>query len=69
LGLSRSTHPVAADNMWADDAYWYPLFLEEAAYFKGDFYFTNTTTLLRHTLTQLTPTEVAQMHAVPGLNQ
>jgi len=56
-----------ADNMWADDAHWYPLFLHQA-HFQGEFYFTNTTELLRHTLTSLTAEEVAEMHSVPGLN-
>jgi hypothetical protein len=53
--------------MWADDAHWYPLFLQQA-HFKGEFYFTNTTTLLRHTLTVLSVEEVAEMHAVRGLD-
>ncbi|ABP00789.1 predicted protein [Ostreococcus lucimarinus CCE9901] len=36
---------VPFENMWADDPYWWPLFLEEKE-FVGTFTFTNTTTLV-----------------------
>ena len=38
------------DTMWADDPLWYPLFLERSSSFVGSFWFTQTTTLVRHTL-------------------
>lgn len=40
------------DEMWPDDAHWYPLFLEEKK-FEGTFWFTNTTTIVKHELREV----------------
>lgn len=39
-------------NMWADDPYWYPLFLK-GALFSGEFNFTNTHTLVSHRIEEV----------------
>ena len=41
-----------ADQMWADDRHWYPLFLK-GSLFKGEFFFTETTSLVDHTLEEV----------------
>lgn len=39
-------------NMWPDDEHWYPLFLEGKK-FEGTFWFTDTTTIVRHELREV----------------
>ena len=43
---------VPFDKMWPDDEHWYPLFLEGKR-FEGTFWFTNTTTIVRHELREM----------------
>jgi hypothetical protein len=38
--------------MWQDDEHWYPLFLAGKK-FEGTFWFTNTTTIVRHELREV----------------
>lgn len=40
------------DKMWPDDVHWYPMFLEGKK-FVGTFWFTNTTTIVRHELREV----------------
>ncbi|KAL2644834.1 hypothetical protein R1flu_012421 [Riccia fluitans] len=50
--MAPAWFPVADipyDRMWSDDSIWYPLLLT-GQQFKGDFFFTNTTTLTGHTI-------------------
>ncbi|KAL4447711.1 hypothetical protein ABPG75_004930 [Micractinium tetrahymenae] len=47
---------VPYQNMWADDVFWYPLFLA-GKLFRGTFQFKDTHTLVKHTLE-----EVQQLH-------
>ncbi|KAL3698113.1 hypothetical protein R1sor_012189 [Riccia sorocarpa] len=44
-----SVADIPYDTMWADDPLWYPLLLTGQR-FKGDFFFTNTTTLTSHSI-------------------
>lgn len=46
------TQEIPYDRMWADDIYWYPVFLEGRS-FQGLFAFTNTHTLVWHRLQEL----------------
>ncbi|KAK3246454.1 hypothetical protein CYMTET_16878 [Cymbomonas tetramitiformis] len=43
---------IPFDKMWADDVHWYPLFLGGKC-FRGEFFFTKTTTLVKHTLEEV----------------
>lgn len=50
---------VPYQHMWADDMFWYPLFLA-GKLFRGTFHFKDTHTLVEHTLE-----EVQQLHLPP----
>ena len=43
---------VPFDKMWPDDELWYPMFLAGKK-FSGTFWFTNTTTIVRHELREV----------------
>lgn len=43
---------VPFDKMWPDDKHWYPLFLEGKK-FEGTFWFTETTTIVKHELREV----------------
>mmetsp|Transcript_1569 Transcript_1569/g.3288 ORF Transcript_1569/g.3288 Transcript_1569/m.3288 type:complete len:178 (+) Transcript_1569:104-637(+) len=58
-----STDQLPFDNMWADDPHWYPLFLQGLP-FKGDFFFTNTTTLVEHEVRILSEEQFALLPSV-----
>lgn len=47
---------IPYDRMWADDLYWYPLFLQGSC-FEGIFAFTNTHTMVWHKLRELQDTK------------
>lgn len=47
---------IPYDRMWADDLYWYPLFLQGSC-FEGLFAFTNTHTMVWHKLRELQDTK------------
>jgi hypothetical protein len=51
------------DKMWADDRFWYPLFLEDKM-FRGLFAFQDTTSLQWHALRQVSTAAELDMDAL-----
>lgn len=49
-----------SQDMWADDEYWMPLFLEGKS-FRGEFHFSDEQTILRHVLEAVTPQEMMEL--------
>lgn len=56
---------VPFDRMWPDDEHWYPMFLEGKT-FTGTFWFTNTTTIVRHELREVNATQLEAEAAAPS---
>ena len=55
---------VPFDRMWPDDEHWYPMFLEGKT-FAGTFWFTNTTTIVRHELREVNAEQLEAEAAAP----
>lgn len=51
-------------QMWADDRFWYPLFIAAKSDFVGLFGFTKTTTMVWHKLVEVSRQQLQEMQAV-----
>jgi hypothetical protein len=58
-----SESEIPYENMWPDDQYWLPLFLAGKD-FQGQFSFSDDSTIVSHTLTELPSTATTSWKAI-----